>query len=130
MAQVAIHNPNDLMEFTETAIAHLRGRLEDSGAPGLKLSLRESGCSGHMYELDYFETAGEQAQLVRVSPAVSIFVPREQLHMVQGTRVDYVTEGLNAMLRFENPRAQAICGCGESFSLTTNEHESPSLNAG
>ena len=38
--------------------------------------------------------------------------------LVQGTVIDYVTEGLNSALTFKNPNATAECGCGESFSVT------------
>jgi Fe-S cluster assembly iron-binding protein IscA len=37
--------------------------------------------------------------------------------MVQGTEVDYATEGLNSTIKFNNPNAQDLCGCGESFSV-------------
>ena len=130
MGQVELHHPSTPLEFSEAALAHLRGRLTDSSATGLRLALVESGCSGYMYELDYLDGEIKESQHLRVSPDVPIFIPRGQLHLVQGTRVDYVTEGLNAMLRFENPRAQASCGCGESFSIESTEDESPSLNAG
>lgn len=130
MGQVAIHQPSTPLEFSEAALAHLRGRLENSDAAGLRLALVESGCSGYMYELDYMDGAADESEHVRVSQQVPIFVRRSQLPLVQGTCVDYVTEGLNAMLRFENPRAEASCGCGESFSLNPTEDESPSLNAG
>ncbi len=130
MAQVTIHHPSEPLEFSETALSHLRGQLEDSGANGLRLALKESGCSGYMYELEYMKGTEEASEHVRACQEVPIFVPRAQLHLVQGTRVDFVTEGLNATLRFENPRAEASCGCGESFSLTSTEDESSSLNAG
>jgi malate/lactate dehydrogenase len=31
--------------------------------------------------------------------------------------VDYVDEGLNQGIKFINPNAKAVCGCGESFTL-------------
>jgi Fe-S cluster assembly iron-binding protein IscA len=37
--------------------------------------------------------------------------------VLQGTTVDYVREGLNFLLKFENPNAQDHCGCGESFNI-------------
>lgn len=130
MQAVSIHSPGEPLVFSEAAIVHLRSRLAHSGAVGLRLALKESGCSGYMYELDYLGGEDEASEHLRVSRDVPVFVPHAQFHLVQGTRVDYVTEGLNAMLRFENPRAQASCGCGESFSLNASKDESPSLNAG
>ncbi len=131
MTQVAVHIPSSPLQLSETALAHLRNRLaQATGTTGLRLSLTESGCSGYMYELEYL-TEAQQAQqvsdLVPASEQLPLYVPRNQLHLIQGTRVDYVTAGLNAALRFENPNSQASCGCGESFSFSTDE--SPSSSA-
>ena len=130
MSVVAVHIPTDPLEFSDAALAHLRGRLKDSDAPGLRLGLVMSGCSGYMYELGYLLKEADESQDVRVNQDVPVFVARSQLLLIQGTRVDYVTEGLNAMLRFENPKASGSCGCGESFSIPPQENESPSSNAG
>ena len=122
MSQVATHIPEAPLECSEAAVKHLRGRLQAEGAPAIKLGLVESGCSGYMYELDFIERDSDSSPLIQVQSDVPIFVPRSQLPMLQGTRVDYVTEGLNAMLKFENPRAEASCGCGESFALSAETH--------
>ncbi|MCY4322956.1 MAG: iron-sulfur cluster assembly accessory protein [Gammaproteobacteria bacterium] len=133
MTQVASHIPQNPLECSDAAIKHLRGRLRAAGAPAIKLGLVESGCSGYMYELDFVESDNDSLPLVQVREDVPIFVPRSQLPMLQGTRVDYVTEGLNSMLKFENPRAEASCGCGESFAFRAETNaesiESPSSNA-
>ena len=31
--------------------------------------------------------------------------------------VDYSEEGLNKGIKFHNPNAKAVCGCGESFNV-------------
>ena len=129
MTQVAVHTPDAPIECSNAALKHLRARLAAAGAPAIKLGLVESGCSGYMYELDFMDNLGDLAPLVQVREDVPIFVPRAQLPMLQGTRVDYVTEGLNAMLKFENPRAEASCGCGESFALNPTGIEAASSNA-
>ena len=41
----------------------------------------------------------------------------ESLPFLQGSRIDYVREGLNEKFAFENPNATSQCGCGESFSV-------------
>jgi iron-sulfur cluster assembly protein len=44
-------------------------------------------------------------------------VDRSQLSAVDGTRIDFVRQGLNEIFSFDNPNARAQCGCGESFSV-------------
>jgi Fe-S cluster assembly protein SufA len=40
---------------------------------------------------------------------------------VDGTVVDYVSEGVNKLFKFDNPRATDACGCGESFSAVRKQ---------
>ena len=35
----------------------------------------------------------------------------------QGSLVDYSEDGLNKGIKFHNPNAKAVCGCGESFTI-------------
>ena len=41
----------------------------------------------------------------------------ESLPYLDGSRIDYVTDGLNRTFRFDNPNATEECGCGESFTI-------------
>jgi Fe-S cluster assembly protein SufA len=51
------------------------------------------------------------------SEGLFLFVPEAQRALVEGTTIEFVKEGLNRVFRFANPRAQEVCGCGESFTL-------------
>ena len=46
-----------------------------------------------------------------------IFVDSNSISFLKGSMVDYVDEGLNQGIKFINPNAKAVCGCGESFTL-------------
>jgi iron-sulfur cluster assembly protein len=46
-----------------------------------------------------------------------VFVDRASLAAVDGTRIDFVRQGLNETFRFDNPNVQGECGCGESFTV-------------
>ena len=107
------------LKASPRAIAHLQRQLASSGAAALRLGVTESGCSGYMYELDFID-AGEPHIAdahQRLADGVDVYVATEQLPLIRGTEIDYVVSGLNATLKFRNPRAEAECGCGESFSL-------------
>src|SRR3546814_9885712 len=47
---------------------------------------------------------------------VRIFVDADSLALVDGTRIDFLKQGLNEQFVFENPNVAAECGCGESFT--------------
>ena len=39
------------------------------------------------------------------------------LEFLKGSLVDFTEEGLNKGIKFINPNAKAVCGCGESFTI-------------
>jgi iron-sulfur cluster assembly protein len=39
------------------------------------------------------------------------------LVFLDGSRIDFVTEGLKQMFKFDNPNVDNECGCGESFNV-------------
>src|SRR3546814_16396336 len=51
---------------------------------------------------------------------VRIFVDADRLALVDGTRIDFLKQGLNEQFVFENPNVAAECGCGESFTTKTD----------
>ncbi|RME34113.1 MAG: iron-sulfur cluster assembly accessory protein [Gammaproteobacteria bacterium] len=104
--------------LSEAAATHVRRILAaDPGAIGLRVGVRPAGCSGHTYHVEPAREAGEQDESFE-SRGIRIVVDRDSLPFLVGTEIDYVREGLNAGLRFNNPNVAATCGCGESFSVS------------
>jgi len=111
------YTPEAAISMTPAAAEHARRQLERVGADAVRVGVRRSGCSGYMYTIDFVETSSEHDEAFEVAPGVTVYVSREALPLVQGTEIDFVTEGLNSVLRFNNPNAQSECGCGESFAV-------------
>jgi iron-sulfur cluster assembly protein len=44
-------------------------------------------------------------------------VDKEALPYLDGTRLDFVKDGLKETFKFDNPNAKNQCGCGESFNV-------------
>jgi iron-sulfur cluster assembly accessory protein len=59
----------------------------------------------------------QQEDLVLTLDGLELFLDKASLSVLQGTEIDYVTEGVNSTVRFHNPNAKDYCGCGESFSI-------------
>ncbi len=89
---------------------------EQADALGLRLGVKKTGCSGFAYVLDYARDTGPE-DIVFVDRGVRIIVDQASLPLLDGTRVDFVRDGLNQAFRFENPNIRDECGCGESFNV-------------
>jgi iron-sulfur cluster assembly accessory protein len=103
---------------SDAARHHLEQQVARSGRQALRLGVKESGCNGYMYTLDYLDEPGTDDLAMAVGGTLALFVRRGDLPLVRGTQVDFVREGLNASLKFKNPNAESHCGCGESFAVT------------
>lgn len=103
--------------LTQTAADRVRKQLsQKQGFSGLKLSVKNSGCSGLAYVLDYAEQAGDRESVFE-SNGVKVFVSEEHLAYLNGTEIDYVEDGLSSVFHFRNPNVTEQCGCGESFTV-------------
>jgi iron-sulfur cluster assembly accessory protein len=109
------------VEVTEAARVHLEAQVAKSGQSAVRLGVKESGCNGYMYELNYLDVPTDEDLPVPTGGNLKLYVRRSDLPLVGGTRVDFVREGLNASLKFKNPNAESHCGCGESFALQAAE---------
>ena len=112
--------------MTQAAQRHVRRQLDKEGADALVLGITESGCNGYMYELRYVadqvDTVGDGVRAFDFD-GVTVIVENADWPLVGGTEIDYVTEGLNAVLKFRNPNASGECGCGESFSVAPSSRD-------
>ena len=83
----------------------------------LRFTVKASGCSGHSYVMNLASEV-KPNDIVLESRGVQIYTDTSSLELLDGTEIDYVSEGLNQTFKFSNPKAEAHCGCGESFAVT------------
>ncbi|MBG6244506.1 Fe-S cluster assembly scaffold SufA [Candidatus Symbiopectobacterium sp. 'North America'] len=88
----------------------------DDTVKGLRLSVKQSGCAGFGYVLDLVN-APDVGDLVFEREGAHLYVPLKAMPFIDDTELDYVREGLNQIFKFNNPKAQHACGCGESFGI-------------
>ena len=111
--------------ITDAASEHIHKQLQLTQAQFLRLGIKESGCNGFQYTLDFLEQPAANDLKFEFGEHVRICVDPEHLQMVEGTEVDMITEGLNSALVFKNPRATSYCGCGESFAFAGDGQADP-----
>ncbi len=121
---------NANISLTPAASAHIRNQLAHTQCQYLRLGLKESGCNGFMYMLDFLEAPADSDLCYEFDDDVRICVSADDLEMVSGTEVDMITEGLNSALVFKNPNATSYCGCGESFAVSPDDPAAANLDPG
>jgi len=105
------------IRLTEQAAQRVKYFLGKEGGQALRLGVRKTGCSGWAYDVSVArEVAPEDRQFE--SNGVRIVVDPESLPYLQGSSIDFVTQGLNSTFKFDNPNATDECGCGESFTIS------------
>jgi len=103
--------------LTENAAKQIRKQLATRGKGlALRVGVKKSGCSGFGYTFDYADELHADDQLFESHDA-SVVVDASSLPFIDGSRIDFVKEGLNDSFRFDNPNIDSTCGCGESFNL-------------
>ena len=105
------------IQLTESAAKRVQQQLTQRGRGlGLRVGIKASGCSGYAYVVDFADQA-EADEVVFESHGARVYVARDTLPMLDGLVVDFRREGINEVFKFENPNAEALCGCGESFAV-------------
>lgn len=116
---VSTFDPNSqAVSMTDTAVAHFERALAGKTGKIVRLSTEESGCTGYAYVLDLVDEAKETDVVIDANEKVTLAVDVEAMAVLKGTEIDYVTEGVNSVIKFNNPNVVAECGCGESFSIS------------
>lgn len=89
--------------------------MQDGGL-GLRLGVRKTGCSGWAYTVQIAESI-EEGDIVFEDDGIKVVVSGDSIGFLDGSEVDFVSEGLNREFRFNNPNVTEECGCGESFTI-------------
>ena len=95
-------NPStEVVSVSPEAVEHFRKQLQaNDTAQAVRLSVKESGCTGFKYVVDLVSEPDEQDLRYPLAQDLVLLVDRASLGVVTGTRIDYVTEGVNRQLKF------------------------------
>ncbi|CAH0552633.1 unnamed protein product [Brassicogethes aeneus] len=103
--------------LTPSAVSRIKTILKDKNEYiGLKIGVRQRGCNGLSYTLDY-ALKKEKLDEEVVQDGVKVFIDKKAQLTLLGTEMDYVENQLSSEFVFNNPNIKGTCGCGESFSV-------------
>ena len=104
-----------LTERAAERVREIMGRAEKPYA-GLRVGVKNGGCAGQEYVIEYAETAGPLDEIVEDKGVTILIEPKAVLFLL-GSEVDYETSKLSAKFVFHNPNETDACGCGESVTI-------------
>jgi iron-sulfur cluster assembly protein len=103
--------------LTEKASKQVKKLMEEQKLEQvfLRMGVKGGGCSGLSYSLEFDTEKGKHDKTFEID-GVPVVVDAKSYLYLNGTTLDYVTEGLQGGFTFVNPQAKSSCGCGTSFS--------------
>ena len=105
------------MTLTEKAALQIQRQLEKRGKGiALRIGVKKVGCTGLAHSFDLIDEVGPKDHSFE-SHGARIVVSPESLEYLDGSRVDFITDGLKQSFKFDNPNVDSQCGCGESFNV-------------
>jgi iron-sulfur cluster assembly protein len=81
----------------------------------LRMGVRGGGCSGMTYDLQFDSELRKHDKQFEID-GIKVVVDVKSYLYLNGTTLDFVTQGLTGGFTFVNPNAKSSCGCGTSFT--------------
>ncbi|KAN0112759.1 hypothetical protein V8E51_005710 [Hyaloscypha variabilis] len=104
------------MNLTPGAVKQIRQLLNQPSPKLIKVGVRNRGCSGLAYHLEFVEKPGMFDEEVE-QDGVKVLIDSKALFSIIGSEMDWVEDKLNQRFVFKNPNIKGECGCGESFMV-------------
>ena len=110
------------MTLTDAAADRAKAIMasSDNRIVGLRVGVKNGGCAGMEYTLDYAEDASPMDEVVE-DKGVKILIDPKAILFLLGTEMDYEEGKFRSGFVFNNPNQTDACGCGESVTLTPAE---------
>lgn len=108
-----------MISISDSAAQQIQLLLQREQKPDnfLRVSVKEGGCSGFSYQLDFDKIKKDKDKTFK-SNGVQLVVDAKSLLYLMGMTLNF-DGGLNGKgFTFSNPNASKTCGCGFSFNVS------------
>ena len=106
-----------MITVTESASAYIKKQFEKNHTTAFRLGTKNAGCNSKKYISEYTNEKRETDKEF-IDKGIHIWIDKADLPYLIGTEIDYVKDGLNKTIKFNNPNVKTACGCGESFDVS------------
>ncbi len=109
---------SNAITLSESAAARLKNlmNLSTQTVLGVRIGVRNSGCSGLSYAMELVTEQKKDEEMVEHN-GIKIFLDPRAMMFLLGTELDYQQNNMGASFVFKNPNEKGRCGCGESFRV-------------
>ncbi|MEM7661585.1 MAG: iron-sulfur cluster assembly accessory protein [Pseudomonadota bacterium] len=105
-----------IVSLTTSAADRVREIMEEKGAGFLRVGVKNGGCAGMEYIMDYVDAREPLDELIDDN-GVQIVIDSKAVLFLLGSTVDYEMTPLHEKFVFRNPNQTDACGCGESVTI-------------
>ncbi|KAI0770946.1 hypothetical protein BD413DRAFT_553923 [Trametes elegans] len=102
--------------LTPRAVERLRNLLKSPTPQMIRIGVRNKGCAGLSYHLEYVDKPDKFDEVVE-QDGVKVLIDSKALFSIIGSEMDWQEDALSAKFAFNNPNIKDACGCGESFTV-------------
>ncbi|KAK1216718.1 Iron-sulfur assembly protein 1 [Marasmius sp. AFHP31] len=104
------------LAITPEAVLRLRALQRGPTQQLLRIGVRNKGCAGLSYHLEYVDKPGKFDEVVE-QEGVQVIIDSKALFSIIGSEMDWKEDALSSRFAFKNPNIKDACGCGESFTV-------------
>jgi len=108
-----------VVTLTDAAANRVKDIIGKADRPivGVRVGVKNGGCAGMSYTMEYAEAAGPLDEVVE-DKGVTLLVDPKAVLFLLGTEMDFETTKMASQFVFRNPNQTSACGCGESVAIT------------
>jgi iron-sulfur cluster assembly protein len=115
MEQITRPKPK-LVTLSDEAAERIREIIAKGDKPYLRVGVKNGGCAGMEYTMDYAETPDKYDEIIE-DKGVQIIIAANAVLFLIGTEIDVETTKFHTKFTFRNPNQTDACGCGESVTI-------------
>ena len=106
------------ISLTDRAAERIKLIMSRAETPkiGVRLGVKNGGCAGMEYTMDYAEGRDPLDEVVEDKGVMILIEPKAVLFLL-GTQMDYEEGVMSSGFIFNNPNQTDACGCGESVTI-------------
>jgi iron-sulfur cluster assembly protein len=107
------------LSITDNAVKKIQELIDsssDSSIIGIRIGVKQGGCSGLKYYIEYAAQREKFEEAIETK-GITVFIEAKALIYLLGSTMDYIDEKIKTGFIFTNPNSKGECGCGESFHI-------------